>query len=793
MRRQNLKLRWPALVLGLTLLGLGLPATSAVATQPRVTVAGVAPIPAQDTVVNKVITTSFDVTLAPRNASGLAAFIASLSNTASANYHHFLTPDAFAKRFGATASSVDAVRSYLRSYGLRVGSLSTGRLVLHVTGTTTNIAHAFSAHVETVRRGDGVLTAQLATKATLPSALAHDIAGVAGLSSVVQPSTNLVHSHVSSHATVPMSCANDGGETSTTPNSLGGYTALQEAQLYGISAQWAKGNVGTGQTIALYELSAYDPSDLATFLQCYGLSPTITPVSVDGGPTGAYDDEPTLDIEQAAALAPGAHFEVYQGPNNSNGPLDTYTQIADDDTATIVSTSWGTCEADPTGDPSAEQPIFEQMSAEGQTIVSAAGDNGSSDCNQSTNSNALAVDDPASQPFVTGVGGLTVNSINPLDQTVWNTPVKSGTAGAGGGGVSVLWSRPTWQVAPGIAASASMRLVPDLSTLADPGTGFIQYFTGTAAGTCIHECNAGWDAIGGTSVGAPLVSALVAVSAQACDVPRLGFINPSLYAMASTGFVDVTTGSNDLYNVGGYSAGPGYDEASGLGSPSGAAFFAGLCPPKFDLAESSFATSKTSAPVDGAPINVTATLHDTNNTAIANALVNVTATSTGSGSVGRVTIDNDRSSETTSGRAAYVVTSDSNGAATFSVSTTEPGPVVVTVSYQSQTIYTTTLQFTATSKAVPTAPGRATIALLTPLVGGFQLNVRAPASNGGSAITLYQYSVSGGSKWLALANRATSIKVSNLAKGKSYKVTVRALNAYGPGAASPAKSVVTRK
>jgi hypothetical protein len=388
---------------------------------------------------------------------------------------------------------------------------------------------------------------------------------------------------------------------------------------------------------------------------------------------------------------------------------------------------------------------------------------------------------------------LTVNSINPLDQTVWNTPVKSGNAGAGGGGVSVLWSRPTWQVAPGIAASASMRLVPDLSTLADPGTGFIQYFTGTAAGTCIHECNAGWDAIGGTSVGAPLVSALVAVSAQACDVPRLGFINPSLYAMASTGFVDVTTGSNDLYNVGGYSAGPGYDEASGLGSPSGAAFFAGLCPPKFDLAESSFATSKTSAPVDGAPINVTATLHDTNNTAIANALVNVTATSTGSGSVGRVTIDNDRSSETTSGRAAYVVTSDSNGAATFSVSTTEPGPVVVTVSYQSQTIYTTTLQFTATSKAVPTAPGRATIALLTSLVGGFQLNVRAPASNGGSAITLYQYSVSGGSKWLALANRATSIKVSNLAKGKSYKVTVRALNAYGPGAASPAKSVVTRK
>ncbi len=118
--------------------------------------------------------------------------------------------------------------------------------------------------------------------------------------------------------------------------------------------------------------------------------------------------------------------------------------------------------------------------------------------------------------------------------------------------------------------------------------------------------------------------------------------------------------------------------------------------------------------------------------------------------------------------------------------------MVITVSYESQTIYTTTLQFTA-AKAVPTAPGRASIATLTPLVGGFQLKVRAPTSNGGSAITSYQYSVSGGSKWLRLAKHATSIKVSKLVKGKSYKVTVRALNAYGAGAASPAKSVVTRK
>jgi len=62
-------------------------------------------------------------------------------------------------------------------------------------------------------------------------------------------------------------------------------------------------------------------------------------------------------------MAPGAAIEIYQGPNNSSGPIDVYQQIADDDTASIVSTSWGTCESDPSGDPAAEQPIFEQMAA----------------------------------------------------------------------------------------------------------------------------------------------------------------------------------------------------------------------------------------------------------------------------------------------------------------------------------------------------------------------------------------------------------------------------------------------
>jgi len=792
MRRSPHRVRWPVLCACVALVAAVLPASAAVATQPRVAVASAAPIPTSDTIVARPITTTFDVALHSRDAAGEAAFVASLSNTASPNFGHFLSTAQFAARFGATSSAVEAVRSYLARYGLSVGALSKGRVLLHVKGSTTNIARAFATNVATVRRANGTLAAQFVSKGTLPSALAKDVVGIAGLSSVIQPSTNIARPKVSAHATVPATCPSDGGETSTVPNTLGGYTVRQEAALYGITGAWANGDTGSGQTIAMYELSAYDPSDLATFLNCYSLDPTVTPISVDGGPGGSFDDEPTLDIEEATALAPSAIIDVYQGPNNSSGPTDVYAQIADDNKASIVSTSWGTCEGDPSGDPAAEQPIFEQMAAQGQTVLSAAGDAGSSDCNGITNNN-LAVDDPASQPYVTGVGGLTVNDINPLNETVWLTPTKNGNGGAGGGGISALWSRPSWQSAPGIAASDTMRLVPDLSTVADPNTGFIQYFTGTNAGACASGCPQGWSPIGGTSIGSPLMSALVAVSAQSCGTSRLGFINPALYAMASTGFTDVTTGSNDLYNVGGYSAGAGFDEASGLGSPNGAAFIAGLCPPKFDLTKSSFAISSASAAVDAAPVTVTATLHDANGNALTNAIVNVSATSAGSGSVGRVEIDNDRSSVTTNGDAAYNVTSDVNGVASFSLSTTEPGAVTVTVSYESQTIYKATVEFTASSKATSAVPGRASIAKLTGIVGGFALSVKSPSSNGGSAITSYQYSVNGGAKWIVLPRRSTSIRVSDLVRGKTYRVSVRALNVNGAGAASATKTVVTRK
>jgi subtilase family serine protease len=781
----------------LVALALPLSATATSASEPRVVVSGVSPLPPGVVVVNKVITTSFDLALTQTNQAALTTFIASLANTTSSNFHHYLTPTQYARQFGASDASVNAVRAYFTSFGLNVGSLSTGRNILHASGTTTNIARAFDATVVTVRRSDGTLVAHLTSNATVPAALANDVTAVAGLSAVQATTPSGLVSH---SVATPSSCASAGSSSGTTPNTLGGYTLQQQAQLYGFSAAWLNGDTGVGQTIAIYELAQYNATDTAAYFTCYGLTPKVTTVNVDGGPTSADNagnapDEATLDLEEASALAPGAAIEVYQGTNAGNGPTDIYSQIASDNTATIVSTSWGICEPQNSGGVAAEQAIFEEMAAQGQTVVAASGDSGSSDCQGApTSSSTPAVDDPASQPYVTGVGGLSVTNIAPLTQTVWNDNCTSSSCGSSGGGVSTIWTQPVWQVAPGITttgASGGMRMVPDLSVMGDPATGFIQYYTGSTV-TCQGSCNSGWNAIGGTSIGAPLISALVAVAAQSCNTQsgRLGFINPSLYPMAATGFNDVTTGSNDLLGVGKYSAGPGYDMASGLGSPNGAAFIAGLCPSTFSSTKSSFAISSNTAAALSTGPTVNATLRDTTNNSIANMTVNVTATAP----TGLLNIDNDHFSAQGLGSAVYQVTSDATGAISFSISSTVAQSVSVNVTYQNQVIYANTLTFTSAivTTSTGTKPGSPTISKLSPLVAGFALTIKAPSSNGGRPITSYQYSINGGARWTSLVKTSKSINVTKLKKNTSYIVEVRAINAIGPSSASAKKKVVTR-
>ncbi|MHB1891566.1 MAG: hypothetical protein ACYCUF_11895, partial [Acidimicrobiales bacterium] len=208
----------------------------------------------------------------------------------------------------------------------------------------------------------------------------------------------------------------------------------------------------------------------------------------------------------------------------------------------------------------------------------------------------LAVDDPASQPFVTAVGGTSLTSLGPPPvQSAWNNGVASG-GGAGGGGISSIWQMPSWQKGTGVvnqyssgspcgAPSGSYcREVPDVSASADPNHGDVIYYQGA------------WQVIGGTSEAAPLWAALVAVANEGCS-SSTGFANPALYAHASD-LQGVTMGNNDYTGTNGglYPATAGYNLATGLGTPTAAIFAPGaLCPAP--LAEPS-ASGLTVVPAD---------------------------------------------------------------------------------------------------------------------------------------------------------------------------------------------------
>ncbi|MGZ4349567.1 MAG: putative Ig domain-containing protein, partial [Solirubrobacteraceae bacterium] len=389
------------------------------------------------------------------------------------------------------------------------------------------------------------------------------------------------------------------------------YTADQIASAYGFSGLYGGGDSGAGITVAVYELESNDPSDIAAYQSCYGTHATVSYVPVDeGAGTGPGSGEAALDIENVIGLAPNVNVLVYQGPNSNSGapgsgPYDTFSAIVNQDRARVVTISWGQCEAAlGAADAAAENALFEQATVQGQSIVAAAGDSGAEDCDTGgpVPQTQAAVDDPSSQPFVTGVGGTSLHALGPRpSETVWNSGgmVLSGMLqpGAGGGGISNLWPMSASQLssaaalnvrtaqAGGAACGRSggfCREVPDVSADGDPASGYLIYWNGSGS---VGGEPRGWQGIGGTSGAAPLWAALLALTdgSRACAGTSVGYANPALYQAAGSeyaaDFNDVLSGNNDFTgtNSGQYAAGPGYDPASGLGTPNAASLSAALC------------------------------------------------------------------------------------------------------------------------------------------------------------------------------------------------------------------------
>jgi kumamolisin len=475
------------------------------------------------------------------------------------HYGKYLTSEEFVERFSPSQKDYNKVIAYAKRLGLKVSSTHPNRTLLNVSGPAGSIETAFNLQLHQYQLASGRKFHAPNNNPEVPASIASVISGIVGLDNhaVWRPY------HQQRQTTETFQDSNKASQTSPSGPG-GGYSPEDLTKAYNLTAVSAN---GTGQIIALFELAGYQASDINQYTKYFSLpSAKLHNVLVDGGSSSGIDPEVTLDIELAIALAPQSQIYVYEGPNSNQGVLDTYNRIATDNIAKQVSTSWGMGEdLESTQFLQAENAIFLQMAAHGQTIYAAAGDSGAYD---DSNKSTPVVDDPASQPYIVGVGGTRL-TVNPgtcayENESVWNNGLGNG---AGGGGVSVVWPIPSWQTSVSTAYSKTHRNVPDVSLNADPDTGYSIYYKGQ------------WTIYGGTSCAAPLWAAFTACVNQeraANQKPVLGFANPSIYSIGggssyTVDFHDVTQGNN-LH----YSANTGYDNATGWGSFNGANLFASL-------------------------------------------------------------------------------------------------------------------------------------------------------------------------------------------------------------------------
>ncbi len=566
------------------------------------------------------------IVLKSRNQTQLESVLSGLYTPGNAQYHRWLAQGQFNARFAPTSAQIAQVTTYLKAQGMTIGTTPSPFLV-RASGTAAQVQNAFRTKINNYVAANGEHFYRNDTSVQVPTSLNGLVQSVAGLTDTAYEHTHIVTTEQAAKnagRAVPKYGAGPGGS---------GLVPSQVASLYGATDVYKLGSRGQGKgaTLAVFELSGYTASDVSHFEHKFfgkGENVPLVNINVDGGPitpvcptgdtcnpAGDYsgDIEVEADLEQQIALAPKIdRILVYNAPNDSTGitTVNEYFKIASDDLADAVSASWGLCEQDVTlASAQAESVAFMQMAAQGQSMFAAAGDDGAFDCLQDGTSNIddIAVDDPASQPYVTGVGGTSFGSYDPGKnlhptypkgiESVWNdldycnssNPGDCLQFGAGGGGVSRFWPRPIYQKGAGVNNAYSQkgpycsqaakgqycREVPDVSANADEYTPYAEYCTGDPAtnSTCATippQPATGWFGIGGTSLSSPVWSAIIALW-DSVHGARFGNANFGLYQLyqANYGkyFHDITGENQTDNNNGLYPTTPNYDLATGIGSP----------------------------------------------------------------------------------------------------------------------------------------------------------------------------------------------------------------------------------
>ncbi|SPE42172.1 Peptidase S8 and S53, subtilisin, kexin, sedolisin [Candidatus Sulfopaludibacter sp. SbA3] len=507
--------------------------------------------------------------------AALQQLLAQQQDPASPHYHQWLTPEQYADAYGVSAADLIKIADWLKSQGFTIGNMARSRTFLTFSGTADQALNTFHTEIHRYLVNGQVHFAN-AAEPSVPAALSGVISGIRGLNDFrLKPQ----------YRTPSQPQMNSGGTHSLAPDDI--------ATIYDIAPLYQAGIDGTGQKIAVAGQTDIHASDITRFRSQFNLSASnltqvLVPGHQDPGVVPGDMQEADLDIEWSGAVARNAHiYYVY-----SDDVVQSAYYAIDQNLAPVLTFSYGGCEGADLYDLPNFQTMAQQANAQGITWLAAAGDSGAAACEDlgaTIAQDGLAINAPASVPEITAMGGTTFNdqggsywassntangasALGYIPETTWNDTAYGAGLASTGGGASIFYPRPSWQTGPGVP-NDGVRHIPDLALSSSADHVPYSFYSG------------GLGVVGGTSAASPVMAGIVAllnqylVSTGVQSGAGLGNINPALYRLAqsTTGiFHDVTTGNNSVpcvlgspdctSGIFGQDAGPGYDQATGLGS-----------------------------------------------------------------------------------------------------------------------------------------------------------------------------------------------------------------------------------
>lgn len=497
-----------------------------------------------------------------------------------AQFHKFLTPEQFGERFGPNPDDVDKVVNWLQKQGFSDVQVGRSRMSVRFAGTVSNVENSFHTAIHRYVMNGEVHYAN-ESDPMLPAALEGMVEHIRGLNNFRRRPLGIVKRHPS------FTLGTDGSH----------YIAPEDfATIYDLNPLYQSGFDGTGVKIVVVGQSDVLMSDIASFRAAAGLSvnnPTVTVVGHDPGrtPNSGDEQESDLDLEWSGAVARNSSILFVIATDVDNA----LSYAIDHNMAPVLTISYGLCEQElSASDRASDVSEYQQANGQGMTITASSGDDGAADCDTSyPATQGLAVDEPASLPYVTSVGGTTLNegtgtywnasndaaggsALSYIPGVVWNDSNATNGLDASGGGESIYYAKPAWQTGLGVPNDL-FRNVPDVALAASPNHDPYLFCSNGSCSNGFFNAYSSLDYIGGTSVGAPTFAGIVALIVQ--QFGAQGNIDPNLYALAassSDAFHDITSGNNQVAcklgtpdcttGLMGYTAGIGYDQTTGWGS-----------------------------------------------------------------------------------------------------------------------------------------------------------------------------------------------------------------------------------